>query len=282
MKLSVFFDHIREASRQSGMPLEAVMRAARDAGIEGVELDYDAICGREQEVADCLRATELRVSCVYGTCGLSENPEEEKPFRIVDAAKRLGASAVLIVPGFLPEQEAGQLRRCGADYRATAAWMDVNPYVRNIRQGLCDLTAYASGRGIAVTLEDFDGATAPYATAAQLRWFLEQVPGLRLTFDTGNFAFSDEDVLAAYAALRGSIAHVHCKDRGEEPGRAGRICRGLRPVAVGDGYLPLAQIVRQLEQSGYRGYYAVEHFGLERQYEGILRSARYLAGVQGV
>jgi L-ribulose-5-phosphate 3-epimerase len=44
-------------------------------------------------------------------------------------------------------------------------------------------------------------------------WFMENVPGLGLTFDTGNFVLRECDVLEAYGLLSEYIVHVHCKDR---------------------------------------------------------------------
>lgn len=42
---------------------------------------------------------------------------------------------------------------------------------------------------------------------------MKNVPGLKYTLDTGNFAFSDENVLEAMEVMKDYIVHVHCKDR---------------------------------------------------------------------
>ena len=50
MKLSVFYDHIREAADQTGLPLAHICRLAREAGISGVEVnltDVEEILARE-------------------------------------------------------------------------------------------------------------------------------------------------------------------------------------------------------------------------------------------
>lgn len=54
------------------------------------------------------------------------------------------------------------------------------------------------------------------------------------------------------------------------------INKGLRPVSAGDGYIPLDSILSYLKRDGYEGWLAVEQFGLENQYDGIVRSAEYL------
>lgn len=57
------------------------------------------------------------------------------------------------------------------------------------------------------------------------------------------------------------MIHVHCKDR------------GTQSVAAGDGYLPMAEILTDILQSGYQGYFAIEHFDTPEQENCIRRSA---------
>ena len=106
---------------------------------------------------------------------------------------------------------------------------------------------------------------SPCSRINALKWFMEQVPGFCWTLDVGNFAYSSENILDAYEVLHTYTAHVHCKDRGTENptsnGIVGTYNKGLRPVSAGDGY---------------EGWLAVEQFGLENQYDGIVRSAEYL------
>lgn len=40
--------------------------------------------------------------------------------------------------------------------------------------------------------------------------------------------------------------------------------------------IPLDSILSYLKRDGYEGWLAVEQFGLENQYDGIVRSAEYL------
>lgn len=285
MKLSIFFDHILKAKEQTGRSLEELLSYVHDCGIEAVEMDYDYMAEREEILARKLKKADLSISCVYGFCHLGENPDEKKCFRIIDMAKRQNCRRVLIVPGFLPQQEADVLNAQKDSYEATAEFLSENQSAQNMRQGLVAAVAYAAEREITVTLEDFDGNTAPYAGAFQLKWFMEQVPGLRWTLDTGNFAYSNEDVLWAAGILEEYTVHIHCKDRGEEKpvsgGSEGKFNRGLRPVPVGEGYIPVKQLVKLQQARGYDGYLAIEQFGLDPQYEGIAGSAKFLKDCLG-
>lgn len=171
---------------------------------------------------------------------------------------------------------------------------------RRVRDALRELVSYGKEKNVRITLEDFDGFTSPCSRMLYLKWFLEQVPGLGHTFDMGNYAYSDEDVEAAYELLHPYIVHVHCKDRGVEPqyrltegnikempkapeGQGDilcrRYCQGLAGVAVGSGYLPVRKLVEQLARQGYDGYLAIEHFNVPGQMEHIRRSAEFLGSV---
>ena len=138
----------------------------------------------------------------------------------------------------------------------------------------------AAAQGVTVVMEDFDGDSAPFSTAAELLWFMQNVPGLRCGFDTGNFLYSEEDAAAVLPDFLPYISAVHCKDRGwaknaGEPkitvgGRA------MYPVAVGDGDLDMAGMVRTILDAGYTGVFAAEHFGSADQLRDMERSAQYL------
>ena len=52
--------------------------------------------------------------------------------------------------------------------------------------------------------------------------------------------------------------------------------RGIKPVPVGDGYMPIAKLVQKLKDQGYQGYLAIEHFGAPDQLGYMLKSAEYL------
>ena len=152
------------------------------------------------------------------------------------------------------------------------------------------LTEYAMERGIMVSVEDFDSFTSPIARMNPIKWFMNQIPGLKHTLDMGNYAFSNENAQEAYELFQNQIGHVHCKDRGEEKEEDPAIWeelglpfgeelahrRGMKPVAVGDGYLPIAELVGKLKDKGYEGYLAIEHFGAPDQLEYMLKSADFL------
>ncbi len=278
MKISVFYDHIEEASRQAGLPVSEILKRCREAGVEGVEIRDICLKARETEIRRELEAAPIEVSCVYAFFEFGESPDTSAGREAVRLAERAGAGRVLAVPGFLPEEEAAALGAARGLREETEAYMNKNARVRHMRDALETLCSFAAGKGIVLTLEDFDGYTAPFSGIYQLLWFMENTPGLHYTLDTGNFVYSDENVLDAFGVLQRYIAHVHCKDRAPDPkAPRGVYSRGLLPAPVGKGYLPMGEVLQRLLDMGYGGFLAAEHFGATDQMEYIRESARFLS-----
>lgn len=246
MQISVFYDHITQARQQTGKSLSQLLKACRGWGIEGLEINYTQLrkggFGLRQE----FRRAGMCVSCIYEFYDFTHNGDLKQAKEHVDLAAKVGADKVLIVPGFLEEQEARELEECccgrkqgddrlilaGQDpvesrreqeadtsasrFEAVARYMESHASICRVRDALRELVDYGRKKGIRITLEDFDGNTSPCARTLPLKWLMEQVPGLGYTLDMGNFAYSDEDVMPAYELLKPYIAHVHCKDRGVE------------------------------------------------------------------
>lgn len=120
---------------------------------------------------------------------------------------------------------------CIQDYEKTAAFLSENEKALKMANGLKGITAMAKEQDILTVIEDFDNIDSPIACVNGMKWFLEQVPDLRVTFDTGNFIIHKEDIFIAWEALKEKVVHVHCKDR------------GTQSVAVGDGYIPMKEIL---------------------------------------
>lgn len=93
---------------------------------------------------------------------------------------------------------------------------------------------------------------------------IEEVPGLKLVFDTGNPVFqldrskpepfTWQDPFAFWESVRDHVIHIHIKD-----------CRypeteGVEPVYTmpGDGEAKVAQILTDAKSRGYDGYIAIE------------------------
>lgn len=96
---------------------------------------------------------------------------------------------------------------------------------------------------------------------AHARILLENVPGLRWVYDTGNPVFNEDrenpgtmqDSWAFYQAVKPHIAHVHVKD-----GRWNAAKKDADYTFPGEGEGQTERILADLVASGYAGYVSIE------------------------
>ena len=271
MKISVFFDHIIQAVQQQGLDTDSdrdmdnFLKGIRKLGIEAVEINYSYLRDNKERITRLLKKNDIGISCIYDFYDFTDydgktDGDMRMLFGHINMASELDAAKILVVPGFINDDyiESGDMDIASGNVALTQR--------NNMAVALKAAVEYAHSRNVYITLEDFDDKRAPYATAQGLLWFLNNVPGLKLTFDMGNFAYSGDDVSEAYELLKGYICHVHCKDRG----------LGLSTVHVGGGILPVDKLVRKLRSCGYNGYYAIEHFDAVDQAAYIKKSFNFL------
>lgn len=264
MKKSIFFEHIETAAAQTGRSIESILAEVRELGFEGVECSSDHFKGRREEFRALLEKTGFAVSSVYRFFDFGRSIDPDELERYLDDLVYLGAEKTLIVPGFFDETSDREKEFAG------------------MVQALELLCGMAKPLGITVMLEDFDNVNSPCSTMSGLRRFMDAVPELRFTLDTGNFRYSCEDVLEGYALLKDRLGHVHLKDRAAEPMTAGDFGPAaadgkiLCPAPVGSGYIPIRECIRMTMADGYDSWYAAEHFNSADMLGYIRRSAAFL------
>ncbi len=265
-QLNIFLEHIFEGAEQQSITPEKMLTYAADAGYEGLECDLWRLSDKA-ETKKLFDSTGLSVSSVYNMYDFGHEElslSKEKICSHLETAAYFGAKTVLAVAGFIsPEDNFDTVRGKMAD----------------ALRFMCEA---ARKYDITVTLEDFDDISAPYSTSDGLLWFMENVNGLRFTFDTGNFAYSLENAEDAYVKLKKYISHVHLKDRSRDSSRAnaentngkpdlsGRI---MYPCEVGNGYIGIEGLVKKLLNDDYNGSLSIEHFGANDQLLYMQKSA---------
>lgn len=278
--ISTFYEHIAEAAIQEHKSVGEICKIVRAAGIEAVEMDAARLIPhkltdkhRIAVLKKELKEADLKISCIYQFFNFGYENKTEPGFELVDLAKECGAGFIMPIPGFMTKGEMP----------GTAAYQDC---FHKMVSCLSLIMEYAKKEGIQVVLEDFDDAKSPIATSKGLLEFKKALPELQFAFDTGNFIYSGEDVSKAFELLKGSIAHVHLKDRGllvpgQEPvnGYEEVICTDGRRICgapTGYGDLPIREIITELLSSGYQGYFAAEHFGSAHQLQDLCMSAEWI------
>ena len=266
MKMSIFMDHVCEAARQTGKTVDEVLSLARGFGFEALDCSVSHAEGKPEAFAARLSGHGLVVASAYQTFDFGHVINESEIAACVQAVAAMGSRNLLLIPGFVPKGE----ENCR------------EALLSGMLRGTELVCRAAEKVGVTVSLEDFDNVIAPFSTIEGLRWFLERVPALGLTLDTGNFLYSAQSVLDAMDALGDRIVHVHLKDRslspvqGEEPLEAVDGQR-LYASAVGGGCIPMAKVLRRLKAQGYDGFLAAEHFGSLNQLRDMELSARWIA-----
>lgn len=266
MQISVFYDHVQEASMQSGLTIPEVLTQVHSFGIDALECCIDAVKNKESSMKSMFDTAGLQVSCLYGTFQLGKNPNQKDAYEFIDSAVKMGCDKVLIIPGFISANAISILKKHA---------------MKKMAYGLHKLCEYAAKKGITITMEDFDDCIAPFSTDDELVWFLRQVPFLRCTFDTGNFIYQDINELLAFSKLEDSIIHVHCKDRAltgvsEEIPKITVSGNKLYTASVGSGCIHMKEIFYKLNAIGYDNTLAIEHFGAPDQLTYMKQSAAWI------
>lgn len=267
MKLSVFFDHVLQAVEQTGKTPGELLTGVRAAGIEAVEINLNYLCEHE-EVLELLKQHDLKISCIYEFYDMGRCDETKKARRHVETAVKVGAKRILVVPGFLSGEDSLKMQKAMPVQENIAAFFEQEEEIRHMAEGLERVAKLGREQGVTVTVEDFDDRNSPLAGMYGIYWFLQQVPELMYTLDTGNFLFYKETVSEALELLKDRIAHVHCKDRAPE---------NFASVQTGTGCIPFAEILNKLKAQNYDGYLAIEHFDVKGQEACIKGSAQFLS-----
>lgn len=275
-RLSVFYEHIADAVNQTGLSLGEVCAKVKGFGFDELEMDAQRLLKEWDTIMPVLRETGLGINCIYNffDFGLTEDSfaaDRAEAEKIVDLCVRAGCGKILAVAGFLKGDEI--VRRSPA-YESRRV---------RIAKALEQLVELAAEKNITVLMEDFDGYSAPFSTAEELLWFMENVKGMRCGFDMGNFLYCEQDAAAVLPDFLPYISGVHCKDRGwtDNGCEAKNTVAGrtMYSVAVGDGVLDIAGMLKTVLETGYTGTIAAEHFGSTDQLRDMERSAEYLRGL---
>lgn len=287
MKISAFYENIMDAVNYEHLDTKTYLEQLKQDGMEKVYISYETLKNdQEESIPKMLQELELGVEGLYGFIFFDHVPLDESYKNMIDLAVKVNAGNVLFVPGFITKEDRANEKQIK----------------ENMWTGLKNAVKYGKEKGVAVSIEDFDGLTAPYCRISGVAEFLENVPGLQLSFDTGNFVMYHEDELEAFEMFKSKICTVHLKDRChekdilcDENALGGKdengnnlvkeypfvICADgekIGAVPVGDGVMQIKEIMYRLKNQGYDGGLIAELYGYpsEIMAEGIRKSVRWI------
>ena len=271
-RLSVFYEHIFEAAQQSSSTVEKMLEYAVSCGIDSIECDLWRLEDKAN-VKALFDNCGIKISSIYN---FFDFPHEDKSTceikyrKLLETAAYFGADKVLCVPGFVNEDE--QMSECR----------------KIVAERLNEMCIAAKEYGVTVTLEDFDDENSPCCTTDGLLYFMQNVSGLKYTFDTGNFRYCLENADKAYSVLKDYVVHVHLKDRSYDTanadpnntnGKADLSGKIMYPSIVCGGVIGIDKLIEKLVADGYSGRFAIEHFGAVNQAEYMKKSAENIRKV---
>lgn len=266
MKIAAFYENILEGAQKSGITDREALIKLYEQGMRAIYISYDSLRADKERLISLFREIGLEVEGLHGHFDLGQDPNNEGYMDMIRLAKQAGANKVLIVPGMiLPGEENRREEK-----------------LQNMRYALTRAVACGSQEGIIVTMENFDGITAPYNSVDGLWWFLDHVPGLMCTFDTGNFIMFHEDEIAAFHLFRDRICALHIKDRSKTAIGVGDIPKQCAdgscvfPAPVGSGYIQIREILSCLVRDGYQGNLIAELYDYGDTLEGVMESVSWL------
>ncbi|HEX7448599.1 MAG TPA: sugar phosphate isomerase/epimerase family protein [Pirellulales bacterium] len=151
---------------------------------------------------------------------------------------------------------------CLVVYSGGRAGHTHNHVRRLVKEAMNELARSAAELDVTLALEPMHlGCAAEWTFLTSLDAALELIdcldaPHIKLAFDTYHFG-GDDGILTRLAGLAPRIAIVHLGDRKCPPQHE------QNRVRLGEGTLPLGEIVAALNSAGYTGYYDVELLGEE-------------------
>lgn len=265
MKLSIFFSHLLELAKQTDRPVEEWMTHYHKEGLEGVDLNYpDILKIGKENLQGMLQRSGLKAAGIYHLVKFAETFDKEEIQGCLQTAQEFGVKSVLIVPGeFIdPDRREEEIAR--------------------IDDAFAQAVAMGAAMGVDVTVEDFGIQGSIVSELDSLLWLIRRVNGLKFTLDFGNFICSDANALNAYSRLKHRLVHAHLKDWRLTPAFDGQSVsiispkgRKLYPAAIGEGDLPVRELLENLAVFGYDGYLSIEIFGVPDMKKGIDDSIRW-------
>ncbi len=263
-EISVFYSNVLDAAKESGLPMNTVLADFGKAGISALDFDYKHI---KDGIPDKVTESGMKVNSVYAFFDLWKDGVFDEAVKVIDTARSLGAAAMFVAEK-LPEETICSLKEL-KEKNDIFSWLDSCDFSLRTAEMLKKLSIYGSGQGVSVGVENFDSHHSLTERKYELEWLFSKAPHLKFNLDTGNSLFCGEDINGLFNLFREKIMNVHCKDRIYNDGK-------LRCAAVGTGIIPIAEIKKSLEQSGYKGNFSIEVFGIANMYSGIISSAVYL------
>ena len=268
MKIAAFYENILEGAKTAGISPVLAVKTLMDHGLDLLYASVYSASDENSGMPEVIRETGIGVEGLYGFYDFGHHPEDESYKVLVDKAAELSAGNVLIIPGFLKDDEK-------------ASWTE---QVENMKAVLKKAAAYGIEKSVAVSLEDVDNLNVPVNSIAGLKDFFDAVPELKYSLDTGNFVMYREDEREAFHLFKDRICTVHLKDRSDaavnpdDQFKTRADGSPTYPAVTGSGNIHMKEIFKGLKEMGYTGNLIAELYDYSptRMLKGIEESIEWV------
>lgn len=236
---------------------ENLVSVAKKNNIEELDLlDYEISIYGETDLLKALCKYQVSLGCIVKGVSFFDRSQEQIQEEIqagLELVKRMNTTMLMIVPGRYDEDEKNQLMR-----------MNPEEMRRKSVEGFRIAVEMAKSYEIKVVFENTPHSMKPLASVNDCEYIFQQVSGLGLVFDTGNFRVADStcDELQAYERLKKYIVRYHLKDVVVGDFETGEKCvdeKMIRPVVTGSGVIPIKELIHKMKKDGFNGTLVVEY-----------------------
>jgi len=268
MKISMYTTYALELD--PGKPVEN-LRYFRERGVEYADmLDIEPLLPPLHLYCRYLRDAGIQPGSFVSTEPIASGTPLEQETAIarvkgvIDQLEKLGIPLLMLAPRV----------------RAAASEAELLSMRQQLIEGFGAVLDYAKGSGVRICMENQSSITRADSTIEDVAFLLDALPDLGYVLDAGNFFCAGEDVLKACDRFACRMVHAHLKDWCWDP--YGPVVRENKPrfrgCALGDGILPLKELIARLKQLGYRGNLMIEinSAGPQVTREMLDRSAAFL------
>jgi len=229
--------------------LKRIIRGAKDYGYDGVEIrvasghqhgiELETGTMQRRFAKNFFKENDLEISCLSTSLTFSSSKEEERRRNVgtlreyIKLASDIGATRIRVFGGVMPPEVK---REEGLSY---------------VGESLLEAADTAKDFGISVLLETHDD----FSLGVDVGKILRRVnhPNVGAVWDVMHPFFHGESIETTYSALKGYVKHTHVHDavKAEKYGKL---------VQIGEGIVPIREIVKMLKRDGYAGYLSCEYW----------------------
>lgn len=235
-RISIFCDHIETMARQEGLAFAQVAARLKELGYTGADI---RVFQNPDEIR-ILDSLGFEHACAITDIDYSKGDRTDLEDITLSFMEERGFDRLLLVPGLVPDG-------------FSKADRDL------VRQRITAFAARVREKGFDILVEDYDNSKSLCYNAEGLDSLFMLSPELGLVFDTGNFLFCGEDAKENLTRFKSRVRHVHLKDRVS--------ATDMTCVPAGTGCIPTADIIRELNDAGYDGWFTIEQYGSRKMLE---------------